>query len=98
MNDIKTPLLCAFKYMLDFYYGEVNIDTILNLDAVKDGEFNKASIFIVCDQIGLIALEKEMSAQNIPNHFLPCIIFDESDTPLIYQKNIANKKIELFNA
>ncbi|MFA7570500.1 MAG: type I secretion system permease/ATPase, partial [Sulfurimonadaceae bacterium] len=41
---------------------------------------------------------KEMSAQNIPNHFLPCIIFDESDTPLIYQKNIANKKIELFNA
>lgn len=98
LNDIKTPLLCAFKYMLDFYYGEVNIDTILNLDAVKDGEFNKASIFIVCDQIGLIALEKEMSAQNIPNHFLPCIIFDESDTPLIYQKNIANKKIELFNA
>ncbi|MDD2639598.1 MAG: type I secretion system permease/ATPase [Arcobacteraceae bacterium] len=98
MNDIKTPLLCAFKYMLDFYYGEVNIDTILNLDAVKDGEFNKASIFIVCDQIGLIALEKEMSAQNIPNHFLPCIIFDESDTPLIYQKNIANKKIELYNA
>jgi ATP-binding cassette subfamily B protein/ATP-binding cassette subfamily C protein LapB len=84
--------------MLDFYYGEVNIDTILNLDAVKDGEFNKASIFIVCDQIGLIALEKEMSAQNIPNHFLPCIIFDESDTPLIYQKNIANKKIELYNA
>ena len=98
LNDIKTPLLCAFKYMLDFYYGEVNIDTILNLDAVKDGEFNKASIFIVCDQIGLIALEKEMSAQNIPNHFLPCIIFDENDTPLIYQKNIANKKIELFNA
>jgi ATP-binding cassette subfamily B protein/ATP-binding cassette subfamily C protein LapB len=98
LNDIKTPLLCAFKYMLDFYYGEVNIDTILNLDAVKDGEFNKASIFIVCDQIGLIALEKEMSAQNIPNHFLPCIIFDESDTPLIYQKNIANKKIELYNA
>ncbi len=98
LNDIKTPLLCAFKYMLDFYYGEVNIDTILNLDAVKDGEFNKASIFIICDQIGLIALEKEMSAQNIPNHFLPCIIFDEKDTPLIYQKNIANKKIELFNA
>lgn len=93
----QTPLLSCFKYMLDFYYGDVSLDTIVSLDALKNEDFNKESIFIVCEQIGLVALEKEINAQNIPNHFLPCIVFDEHNHPIIYQKNVANKKIELFN-
>jgi len=98
LNEIKhTPLLSSFKYMLDFYYGEVSFETIASLDAIKNKEFNKESIFMVCEQIGLIALEKKTNAQHIPNHFLPCIIFDEHGTPLIYQKNIANKTIELYD-
>ncbi|MFA6788129.1 MAG: type I secretion system permease/ATPase [Arcobacteraceae bacterium] len=98
MSDIpQTPLLSCFKYMLDFYYGDVSLETIASLDAIKNDDFNKESVFIVCEQIGLIALEKEINAQNIPNHFLPCILFDENNSPIIYQKNIANKKIELFN-
>ncbi|WP_419769943.1 MAG: type I secretion system permease/ATPase [Candidatus Marinarcus sp.] len=93
----QTSLLYNFKFMLDFYYGEVTIDTILTLDATKSDKFNEDSIFTVCEQIGLISLKKEISADNIPNHFLPCIILDENGNPVIYQRNIANKKIELYD-
>ncbi len=84
--------------MLDFYYGDISIETILSLDAVKDGGFDEDSIALVCEQIGLISLQKDISAIDIAKHFLPCIIFDENNTPLIYKKNIANKKIELYDA
>jgi ATP-binding cassette subfamily B protein/ATP-binding cassette subfamily C protein LapB len=93
----NNQLLVTYKYILDFYYGDVSIDTILSFDAIKDGGFNIDSIPIVSEQIGLVALVKEMKASEIPNYFLPCIIIDDEGNPLVYQKNIANKKIELYD-
>ena len=60
--------------MLDFYYGEVSVNTILSLDAIKDDDFDIDSIFTVCEQIGLVCIQKDLNAQDIPSHFLPCII------------------------
>ena len=79
--------------MLDFYYGEVNVDTILTLDAVKDEDFDEESIFTVCEQIGLVCIQKNINSQDIPSHFLPCIIFDKDNNSAIFRKNIANKNI-----
>lgn len=95
--NTNNNLLSTFKFLLDFYYGDINIDTIMSLDAVKDEEFNEESIFTVCEQIGLICIKKETKATDIPSHFLPCIIYDKNNNPVIYKKNIANKKIELYN-
>ncbi|MGB7402002.1 MAG: type I secretion system permease/ATPase [Arcobacter sp.] len=97
MNTIKN-LLPTFKYMLDFYYGEVSVNTILSLDAIKDDDFDIDSIFTVCEQIGLVCIKKDLNAQDIPSHFLPCIILDENNNSVIYRKNVANKKIEIYDS
>ncbi len=94
----QNPLLKTYKYMLDFYFGNVSFDTILSLNPTKNEDFGMESLFIVSEQIGLVALKKEMIASNISNHHLPCVIFNEQNKPFIYQKNIANKKIELYDA
>ncbi|OHD98890.1 MAG: hypothetical protein A3K14_03370 [Sulfurimonas sp. RIFCSPLOWO2_12_FULL_36_74] len=94
----QNPLLKTYKYMLDFYFGDVSFDTILSLNPTKNEDFGIESLFIVSEQIGLVALKKEMIASNISNHHLPCVIFNKQNKPFIYQKNIANKKIELYDA
>jgi ATP-binding cassette subfamily B protein/ATP-binding cassette subfamily C protein LapB len=90
-------LLPHFKYLLDFYFGEVSLETIQSLNPHEKGLFNFDAIEAICEQIGLIALKKEINACDIPNHFLPCIIFNKEQEPVIYQKNIAHKKIELYD-
>lgn len=96
--DIKEDkLLANYKYILDFYFGNVGLETIRNLNPRKENTFDFTSISSISEQIGLIALEKELSASDIPNHFLPCIIFNSDNEAFIYQKNIANKQIELYD-
>lgn len=90
-------LLHAYKYILDFYYGEVSVDTILSFDAIKSDGFTIDSIPIVSEQIGLVSITKDIKASEIPNHFLPCIIIDDDEQAIIYKKNIANKKIEIYD-
>lgn len=97
MINEDNKLLTNFKYILDFYFGEVPIETITNMNPKKEEEFSTESVFSVCEQIGLIALEKRITASEIPSHFLPCIIFNDKNEPLIFQKNIANRKIELYD-
>ncbi len=94
----QNPLLKTYKYILDFYFGDVSYDTIFSLNHTKNEDFNMESIFFVSEQIGLVALEKTIAASDIPNHFLPCIVFNNRNEPFIYRKNIANKKIELYDA
>ncbi len=94
----QNPLLKTYKYMLDFYFGDVSYDTIFSLNHTKNEDFNMESIFFVSEQIGLVALEKTIAASDIPSHFLPCIVFNKRNEPFIYRKNIANKKIELYDA
>lgn len=98
-NQVEhNPLLKTYKYILDFYFGDVSFDTILSLSPTKSEDFSVESLVGVSEQIGLVALEKTMSASNIANHLLPCIVFDKQNKPFVYLKNIANKKIELYDA
>lgn len=94
----QNPLLKTYKYILDFYFGDVSYDTIFSLNHTKNEDFNMESVFFVSEQIGLVALEKTIAASDIPSHFLPCIVFNNRNEPFIYRKNIANKKIELYDA
>ncbi|HRL10031.1 MAG TPA: hypothetical protein PLZ88_11230, partial [Aliarcobacter sp.] len=40
----------------------------------------------VIKEVGLFGVARDMKALDIPNHFLPCIIFDEKDSPYILRK------------
>ncbi|MDQ1243998.1 MAG: hypothetical protein QG565_338, partial [Campylobacterota bacterium] len=94
----QNHLLKTYKYILDFYFGNVSFDTILSLSPTKNEDFSVESLLGVSEQIGLVALEKTIAASNIANHLLPCIVFNNRNEPFVYLKNIANKKIELYDA
>jgi len=86
----EQPLLYSLKYILDFYFGDISIDTILNLSAVSNNGFTPELAIDVANEVGLSALQKDISAFDIPNHFFPCIIFDKRDKPFVLLKKDTN--------
>jgi ATP-binding cassette subfamily B protein/ATP-binding cassette subfamily C protein LapB len=77
------PLLFSFKYILDFYFGDISLETILTLSANSEKGFTNQTAIDVAHEVGLYAVYKDISALNIPKHFLPCIIFDKENKPFI---------------
>lgn len=99
----EQPLLYSLKYILDFYFGEISVDTILSLSANSDNGFTSEILIDVTNEVGLNGVEKTINAVDIPTHFYPCIIFDKNDTPFVLIKKdnkvfiydpIKNEKIE----
>ena len=80
------PLLYSVKFLLDFYYGEINLETILSFSAKSDNGFTKELAIDVTKEVGLSAVLRNIKAYDIPGHFLPCIIFDKSSKPFVLLK------------
>lgn len=89
------PLLYSLKYILDFYFGDISLETILNLSAVSNEGFTNELAIDVVNEVGLTSVQKDIDALDIPNHFFPCIIFDKNDKPYVYLKK--DKDIYLYN-
>ena len=50
----------------------------------------------IANEVGLNAIQKNISAKEISNYFLPCIVFDKNETPFVLiQKKI--KEATLWN-
>lgn len=82
----KFPLLFSIKYLLDFYFGEISLETIVSFSAKSTQGFTQELAIDVVKEVGLTAVARNMKASDIPNHFLPCVIFDEKENPYILQK------------
>lgn len=89
------PLLYSLKYLLDFYFGNISIETILNLSAVSNKGFTPELAIDVANEVGLTAVEKKIDASEIPSHFFPCIVLDKDEKPFVYLKK--DKEIYLFD-
>lgn len=79
----RDDLLLSFKYILDFYYGDVppkTIDTVLPHEkkhtTVEDLKYG-ASDF------GLVFEEGDFSADTATAHILPCILTNEENGAVI---------------
>ena len=99
----KFPLLYSLKYILDFYFGEISIETILSFSPKSEQGFTSELLIGVATEVGLTAIQKDIDALDIPNHFLPCIIFDKNNNPYVLLKKgkepllidpITNKEIK----
>ncbi|MEA3289363.1 MAG: type I secretion system permease/ATPase [Campylobacterota bacterium] len=82
----QDPLLISTKFILDFYYGDIAYETIQSFTPKTDNGFDNDCAIEVITSLGLHALYREMDGTSIPDYFLPCIIFDQSDNPLVYLK------------
>lgn len=90
-NTFQTdPLLVATKFILDFYYGDISLETINSFTPKSEHGFDEESVINVVTSLGLYGLKREIKVQDIPEYFLPCIIFDEMKNPLILLKRIGN--------
>ena len=86
LNREEYPLLFTLKYILDFYFGEISLNTIVSFSAKSNKGFTQELAIDVIKEVGLFGVARDMKALDIPNHFLPCIIFDEKDSPYILRK------------
>ncbi|WP_321315170.1 type I secretion system permease/ATPase [Halarcobacter sp.] len=89
------PLLYTLKYILDFYFGDISIDTILNLSAISHNGFTTEMVIDVANEVGLSAVEKDIDGVDIPSHFFPCIIFDKENKPYVLLKK--DKTVSLYD-
>jgi len=89
-------LLLAFKNILDFYYGDVSTETILNFTPNSEDGFTKDAVVDISTEMGLNAVAKDMKADDIAHYFLPCIIFDKKGESYIFTSKV-NREITLIN-
>ena len=80
------PLLYCLKHVLDFYFGDISFDTILNISAISTKGFTSEIAIDVANEVGLKAVEKTIDASEIPNHFFPCIVLKKDDKPYVLLK------------
>lgn len=95
LNREEYPLIFSLKYILDFYFGEISLNTILSFSAKSNNGFTQELAIDVVKEVGLTAVARDIKAGDIPNHFLPCIIFDEKENPYILKKK--DKEIRIYD-
>ncbi|MCT7470792.1 type I secretion system permease/ATPase [Aliarcobacter cryaerophilus] len=86
LNRDEYPLLFALKNILDFYFGEISLNTIISFSAKSNQGFTTELAIDIVREVGLTPVARDIKALDIPNHFLPCIIFDDSNIPYVLKK------------
>lgn len=80
------PLLIATKFILDFYYGDISLETISSFTPKTQNGFDENCVSEVVSNLGLYSIKKDITADELPSYFLPCIIFDAENHPMVYLK------------
>jgi ATP-binding cassette subfamily B protein/ATP-binding cassette subfamily C protein LapB len=91
----KDPLLKCVKHILDFHFGDVSFKSI-SAFFIKSDVFDIPHAKEVLKSFKLNILQREILADAIEKNFLPCIIFDKDDNPLVYLKRTKDKAT-IFN-
>ena len=95
LNREEHPLIFALKNVLDFYFGDISLHTILSFSAKSNQGFTQELAIDVVKEVGLTAVAKDMNALDIPSHFLPCIVFDSNESPFVLKRK--NKEAVLYD-
>ena len=90
------PLLFGLKYILDFYFGDISFDTILNLAPKSSNGFSSELFIDVASEVGLTSVLKTIKPNEIQNHFLPCVILDDNNNSLILVKK-NSKDVQVYD-
>ncbi|MCV6608213.1 MAG: ABC transporter transmembrane domain-containing protein, partial [Campylobacterales bacterium] len=79
-------LIYSFKYILDFYYGDVPIKTILLMSGSDDEHFSLESVIDVSKEVNLHVELQKIQPERVSKHLLPVILYKESLPPLVLLK------------
>lgn len=84
------PLLISTKFILDFYYGDISLETIASFTPKNENGFDESCVIEVISNLGLHSVKRDISGLEIPDYFLPCIIFDKFEHPMVYLRKTGN--------
>jgi hypothetical protein len=65
----EDSLFHSLKKVLNFYYGEISNETILNFTHLSEENFTPKMVVDICYSMGLNAIDKDISATEIANYF-----------------------------
>lgn len=91
-NRKSIPLLFCLKRIVDFYLGEVNYKTIFNLLPNAEYSFDNDMFINATSELGITANYKEININSIPNHLIPCVVFNDK-TPFVLISRKSNSYV-----
>ena len=89
-------LLKSLQKILDFYYGEISTETILNFTHLSQNQFTSKMAVEVCFSMGLNAVSKKMKASEVAQYFLPCIITNKQGESFVFLNKMM-REVTLYN-
>ena len=78
-SNENDTLLLAFKYILDFYYGNVSFETIQTILAHDRKQTSVDDLRYGSKDFGLQFEEMELSSDMVHSHLFPCIVIAENE-------------------
>jgi ATP-binding cassette subfamily B protein/ATP-binding cassette subfamily C protein LapB len=81
----------ATKYILDFYFGEIDFTTIQLFSHNKKNHFEIEDAVEVFRNYNLLSFQRNIQIVDIPKHFLPCIAYNEQKEALVILEKQADQ-------
>ena len=92
----NNTLVYAYKKILEFYYGEVELQTIDKLSPNGIENFNLEDIKHISNELKLEFSYKRVELASIKSYMLPAIAIDKNQNAFIIEK-IDNKNVFVYN-
>lgn len=86
----------SVKFILDFYFGEVEYDTIETFTNISLQQFDESNAIEILKSFHLSAIQREITTEEIPEHFLPSILIGNEDNVLVLCSR-TNDTITVYN-
>ena len=74
----SNPYLIATKFILEFYFGEVDTETIHSFSNKKSTTFEAEDSLEILNSLELSVVQRAFKPQDLAKHFFPSIIYDDT--------------------
>jgi len=87
----------ATKYVLEFYFGKIDLKTIHSFSNKKSNSFDAEDSLEILNSLELVVMQRALKMEELAKHFFPSIIYDENENVAVVL-NIEDERVTLFNA
>jgi len=92
----QNPFLIATKYILEFYFGEIDTQTLHSFSNKKSQSFGAEDALEILNALKLSVVQREATPKEIPKHFFPSIIYNDAHGVCVLL-GVGAESAEVFN-
>lgn len=86
----------ATKFILDFYFGEIDFSTLELFTKDNKEDFDFEDAIEVLRNYNLMTFKRNLDIQDIPQHFLPCILSNSNKDAIVIVEISTNEALVHF--